>query len=77
MAAKRPLGCYGRYCEDKNENDLDNKKGTAAVLPHHVRESPDVTETDGDSDHGQRRRNAGAEKFARTDCHSLLHAALE
>ena len=76
IATQRPLGRYGRNCEDKNENDIYNEKGTAAVLPHHVRESPDVTESDGDTDHGQRRRNARAEKFAPTDCHSLLNAAV-
>ncbi len=69
VTSQRPRGSDGRNGEDQNENQIDDEKSTAAVLPHHVWKPPDVAETDGDADHGQDGCETCAEEFP---CFHLL-----
>ena len=52
-----------RYRKNENKCDVDNEKRTATVLAHHVGESPDIAETDGNTNHRQRRRQRRAKQF--------------
>ena len=63
IASQRPLSCDRRNREDQNEYQVNDQECTAAVLPHHVREAPDIAEADSDANHRQDGCETRTEEF--------------
>src|SRR5699024_1567021 len=64
LASDGDLSDHQREAEGDGQNDIDQKEGTAAVLCGEVRETPQVSETNGRASRGKDKADAAGKAAA-------------
>ena len=69
VAADEKLGYHDRYAQEQDARDIDQQEGGATIFAQHIRETPDVSQSDGASDRGQDNADFTTECCSFRMCH--------